>query len=159
MSLPRRAQQKSDLLLYLYYFSQDPLSLSNLRSTATMDTLVAHYSRPAFHQEGYSWEEQQELSEATPPLSLKFALPSMPDVGFLHYSHRHYGDLTLITNNEISQPPFFAQRQMTMQIQVAPSSLHMVLLHWPFDSKVVSLSLQIQELLLEIGLRAKRSKK
>lgn len=127
-----------------------------------MDTLVAHYSRPAYHQEGYSWEEQQELSEATPPLSLRFALPSMPDVGFLCYPRCHYGGSTLVllvANNEISQPPFFVQRQTTTRIQVAPSSLHTVLLHWPFGSKAVSLSLQIQELQLETGLRAKRSKK
>ena len=48
-----------------------------------MDTLVAQYSRPAYQYEGYSQEEQQELLESTPPLSLKFALPSMPDVSFL----------------------------------------------------------------------------
>ena len=48
-----------------------------------MDTLVAQYSRPAFENEGYSQEEQQELSEATPPLSLKFALPPIARVSSL----------------------------------------------------------------------------
>ena len=45
-----------------------------------MDALVAQYSRPAFANEGYSEEEQQELSQATPPLSLKFALPPVARV-------------------------------------------------------------------------------
>ena len=45
-----------------------------------MDALVAQYSRPAFANEGYSQEEQQELSQATPPLSLKFALPPIARV-------------------------------------------------------------------------------
>ncbi|TKA45388.1 Proteasome subunit beta type-5, partial [Cryomyces minteri] len=40
-----------------------------------MDTLVAQYSRPAFQNEGYTEEEQQDISQITPPLSLKFALP------------------------------------------------------------------------------------
>ncbi|KAK5139502.1 Proteasome subunit beta type-5 [Oleoguttula sp. CCFEE 6159] len=40
-----------------------------------MDTLVAQYSRPAFQKEGYTEEEQQDISQITPPLSLKFALP------------------------------------------------------------------------------------
>ncbi|KAJ9648812.1 Proteasome subunit beta type-5 [Coniosporium tulheliwenetii] len=40
-----------------------------------MDTLVAQYSRPSGEQEGYSQDEQQELLQLTPPLSLKFALP------------------------------------------------------------------------------------
>ena len=47
-----------------------------------MDALVAQYSRPAFENEGYSLEEQQELSEATPPLSLKFALPPIASVSY-----------------------------------------------------------------------------
>lgn len=48
-----------------------------------MDALVAQYSRPAFENEGYSHEEQQELSQATPPLSLKFALPPIAQVSSL----------------------------------------------------------------------------
>ncbi|KAI9658874.1 MAG: Proteasome subunit beta type-5 [Trizodia sp. TS-e1964] len=40
-----------------------------------MDTLVAQYSRPMFENEGYSQEEYLELTESTPPLSLKFAMP------------------------------------------------------------------------------------
>ncbi|KAI9775147.1 MAG: Proteasome subunit beta type-5 [Geoglossum umbratile] len=40
-----------------------------------MDTLVAQYSRPLFENEGPSQEEQFELVQALPPLSLKFALP------------------------------------------------------------------------------------
>ena len=45
-----------------------------------MDTLVAQYSRPAFYNEGYSQYEQQELTQATPPLSLRFALPPIANV-------------------------------------------------------------------------------
>lgn len=48
-----------------------------------MDALVAQYSRPAFENEGYSQEEQHELSQATPPLSLKFALPPIARVSSL----------------------------------------------------------------------------
>jgi len=45
-----------------------------------MDALVAQYSRPAFEDEGYSPEDQQELAQVTPPLSLKFALPPIAQV-------------------------------------------------------------------------------
>jgi 20S proteasome subunit beta 5 len=45
-----------------------------------MDALVAQYSRPQFENEGFSQDEQQELSEVTPPLSLKFALPPVAQV-------------------------------------------------------------------------------
>lgn len=40
-----------------------------------MDSLVAQYSQPAYSEEGQSHEEQLELYQATPELSLKFALP------------------------------------------------------------------------------------
>jgi len=45
-----------------------------------MDTLVAQYSRPSGQQEDYSQDEQQELLQLTPPLSLKFALPPIAQV-------------------------------------------------------------------------------
>ena len=45
-----------------------------------MDALVAQYTRPAFENEGYSCEEQQELLQTLPPLSLKFALPPLENV-------------------------------------------------------------------------------
>lgn len=45
-----------------------------------MDALVAQHARPAFEDEGYSYEEQQELSQTVPPLSLKFALPPLANV-------------------------------------------------------------------------------
>ena len=45
-----------------------------------MDALVAQFSRPAFEDEGYSSEDQQELTQVTPPLSLKFALPPIAQV-------------------------------------------------------------------------------
>ena len=45
-----------------------------------MDTLVAHYSRPAYQEEGYNQEEQLELADVAPPLDLKFALPPTAQV-------------------------------------------------------------------------------
>jgi 20S proteasome subunit beta 5 len=51
-----------------------------------MDALVAQYSRPAFEDEGYSSEDQQELTQVTPPLSLKFALPPIAQVCLSIYS-------------------------------------------------------------------------
>ena len=45
-----------------------------------MDSLVATFSRPAFEDEGYASDEQQELVQAKPSLSLNFALPPMPNV-------------------------------------------------------------------------------
>ncbi|KAL8916117.1 MAG: hypothetical protein Q9172_006443 [Xanthocarpia lactea] len=40
-----------------------------------MNSLVAQYSRPAYRNEGYSDQEQDEISQITPPLSLRFAMP------------------------------------------------------------------------------------
>lgn len=45
-----------------------------------MDSLVAQYTRPAFADEGQMHEEQQELAQAAPELSLKFALPPVAQV-------------------------------------------------------------------------------
>ena len=47
-----------------------------------MDSIVAQYTRSAEQREGYSNEEQSELSEVSPPLSLKFALPPVENVCF-----------------------------------------------------------------------------
>lgn len=41
---------------------------------------MAQYSRPAFAEEGQSQQEQQELCQPTPELSLKFALPPVAQV-------------------------------------------------------------------------------
>jgi 20S proteasome subunit beta 5 len=46
-----------------------------------MDTLVARYSRPAYHDnEVFSEQEQQDLSDSVPSLSLKFAMPPVAHV-------------------------------------------------------------------------------
>jgi 20S proteasome subunit beta 5 len=47
-----------------------------------MDTLVARYSRPMFENEGYAKEQQEELEMAqeVPALSLKFAVPPIAQV-------------------------------------------------------------------------------
>lgn len=47
---------------------------------ATMDSLVAEYSRPAYAEEGQTEQEQLELYSGTPELSLKFALPPVAQV-------------------------------------------------------------------------------
>ena len=45
-----------------------------------MDTLVARYSRPAYHDnEVFSEQEQQDLNDTVP--SLKFAMPPVAHVG------------------------------------------------------------------------------
>jgi hypothetical protein len=44
-----------------------------------MDTLVAQYSRPMFEQD-YSQEDQLELYQQAPSLSLKFAMPPVAQV-------------------------------------------------------------------------------
>ena len=43
-----------------------------------MDALVSQYSRPAYKEEGYAEQEQLELVDTLPSLSLKFALPPVP---------------------------------------------------------------------------------
>jgi hypothetical protein len=45
-----------------------------------MDTLVARYSRSSFQDEMYSEQQQRELSQCLPPLSLKFDLPPLSNV-------------------------------------------------------------------------------
>lgn len=45
-----------------------------------MDSLVAQYSQPAFERETYSEDEQLELYQPTPSLSLKFAMPPVAQV-------------------------------------------------------------------------------
>lgn len=45
-----------------------------------MDKLVSLYSRPPHKDEFYSEQEQRDLTENLPPLSLKFDLPPIDDV-------------------------------------------------------------------------------
>lgn len=47
-----------------------------------MDKLVAQYTRSPHQDEFFSEAEQQELSETTPPISLKFNLPPLDNVRF-----------------------------------------------------------------------------
>ena len=58
-----------------------------------MDALVAQYARPAFENEGYSYEEQRELSQTVPSLSLNFALPPLPNVSFLSTCSKMVGNM------------------------------------------------------------------
>lgn len=46
-----------------------------------MDSLVARYSQPATWEETVPFDEQEELAQTTPGLSLKFALPPVSNVG------------------------------------------------------------------------------
>lgn len=47
-----------------------------------MDSLVARYSRPMFENEGYAKEQQEEMElvQEVPALSLKFAMPPVAQV-------------------------------------------------------------------------------
>jgi hypothetical protein len=45
-----------------------------------MDTLVAKYSGSAYQDELYSEEQQRNLTECLPPISLKFDLPPVAKV-------------------------------------------------------------------------------
>lgn len=45
-----------------------------------MDKLVAQYTRSPHQNEFYSEQEQQELTEALPPISLNFKLPPLDNV-------------------------------------------------------------------------------
>jgi len=46
-----------------------------------MDTLVARYSRPAYHDnEVFTEQDEQDLCDAAPSLSLKFAMPPVAHV-------------------------------------------------------------------------------
>lgn len=45
-----------------------------------MDKLVSVYSRPPHKDDFYSEQEQRDLTENLPPLSLKFDLPPIDDV-------------------------------------------------------------------------------
>lgn len=49
-----------------------------------MDKIAAQYSRPSHQNEFYSEQEQQDLTESLPPLSLKFALPPVDNVSYFN---------------------------------------------------------------------------
>lgn len=76
-------------LLYQHFFSSCLPAPSELLQPAQiaaphaigsviMDTLVAQYTQPAYANEGFTSEEQDEYTDTLPPLSLKFALPPVP---------------------------------------------------------------------------------
>ena len=48
-----------------------------------MDALVSQYTTSRFEDEGYGSDEQYELSQPTPSLSLKFAMPPLSNVSDL----------------------------------------------------------------------------
>jgi 20S proteasome subunit beta 5 len=45
-----------------------------------MDTLVAQYSKPMFEKENYDQDDQMELYQGAPSLSLRFAMPPVAQV-------------------------------------------------------------------------------
>lgn len=51
-----------------------------------MDTLVAQYSKPMFEKENYNEEDQMELYQGAPSLSLRFAMPPVAQVSFKNSS-------------------------------------------------------------------------
>jgi 20S proteasome subunit beta 5 len=48
-----------------------------------MNALVARYSQPTYRSEAYSQEDDQELYQRTPSISLKFTLPPLANVSFM----------------------------------------------------------------------------
>jgi hypothetical protein len=57
-----------------------PLLPDTPSHTFKMDTLVAQYSKPMFEKEDYSQDDQMELYQSAPSLSLKFAMPPVAQV-------------------------------------------------------------------------------
>lgn len=47
-----------------------------------MDTLVAQYSKPMFEKENYDRDDQMQMYQPTPTLSLRFAMPPIAQVRF-----------------------------------------------------------------------------
>lgn len=62
-----------------------------------MDTLVAKYSGSAFRDDLYSEEQQRDLTECLPPLSLKFDLPPVVKVSLVMHAAGGAGRLEDIT--------------------------------------------------------------
>lgn len=99
----------TNYLFFLLSFSPSHFCVASLFRTLhclpVMDTLVAQYSQPKFQHEGYSHDEEQELTETLPPLSLKFALPPVDKVSlgdvlgeFVSvFSSSYFGDPLLTT--------------------------------------------------------------
>ena len=96
LKLPRSYNHRSTQLLifltpaisFFLLLSLGIIELPLLKTSYTliMDTLVARYSQPSIGYGGYSQQEQDELTETTPPLSLKFALPPIANVSPLRLS-------------------------------------------------------------------------
>lgn len=88
-----------------------------------MNSLVAQYSRPAYRNEGYSEQEQDEISQTTPPLSLRFAMPPLANVSPVQLVHRplikYTGLIASKTADPHSLPHSFALSPMTTRIQTA----------------------------------------
>ena len=105
-----------------------------------MDTLVAHYSRPAFEEEGYSHHDQNQLAQVTPSLSLNFTLPPLANVSGHEPLHNVFCCCLRAypLNPDYSLLHFCERPQTTIPIQTAPSNLRTEpqLLH--FDFRVVS---------------------
>lgn len=58
-----------------------PFLLHNtLSQHFTMDTLVAQYSKPMFEKENYNQDDQVDLYNPAPSLSLRFAMPPIAQV-------------------------------------------------------------------------------
>jgi hypothetical protein len=61
-----------------------PFFLHNtLSQHFTMDTLVAQYSKPMFEKENYNQDDQVDLYNPSPSLSLRFAMPPIAQVSYL----------------------------------------------------------------------------
>lgn len=54
-----------------------------------MDAIIAEHSRPAYEDESFAQDIQQELALTTPSLNLKFAMPPIANVGYLESRPPH----------------------------------------------------------------------
>ena len=84
-----------------------------------MDTLVAQYSKPMFEKENYSQDDQMELYQPAPSLSLRFAMPPVAQVYLPSPlpilpeapSAVKYGMLMILFNVALSLAPSSDRRQ------------------------------------------------
>ena len=91
--VPARTSSRASLLLLLLLHRR-PFSLVRLRLLSPrlvfdslphariMDKIVSQYTRSPHQNEFYSEQEQQELTETLPPISLKFNLPPLDNVSW-----------------------------------------------------------------------------
>ena len=103
-----------------------------------MDTLVAQYSKPMFEKENYNQDDQVDLYNPAPSLSLRFAMPPIAQVSCCQSSKalsRAPGarwSLSWASADDFhhdSPQPGSELQLTTMPTQTAPSRSHTVQQH------------------------------